>query len=433
MIVQRMLPAVAAGLIVFAMSAPAAEPTWPRWRGPQGDGHSAETGIPVKWDTSSIVWKTALKGSGQSSPIIWGDRIFLTSALERGKTRLVFCVDRKNGKILWEKAVWTGTPEQSHDQNGWATPSCATDGEIVVAFFGKGGLHCFTVEGKQLWSRDLGDFPGAWGVAASPVIVGDLVIQNCDAVGQSNLMAFNKKDGKTAWSTPRPVTERGGWSSPVLIGAGKPELVINGEPSVDGYDPATGKHLWSCKSFAGRGDPTVTPGNGLLYVINGQPGDIYAVKPGGAGDVTKTHMAWHTGRKSGRDQPSPILVGDYLVVTSMTGLATCYQASTGKVLWSGERLKGTFSSSPIAAGGLVYFQNETGDTTVIEPGPELKIVAENPLGGKRAVTVEPKKKGKKDAPKNDGSEVFRASLTPCEGQIFARSDRMLYCIGASKK
>jgi outer membrane protein assembly factor BamB len=189
----------------------------------------------------------------------------------------------------------------------------------------------------------------------------------------------------------------------------KQELVLNGETAVTGYDPETGKELWRCKSFVGRGEPTVTPGaGGLLFVVNGQPGDIYAVRPGGRGDVTKTHMAWHTPRKSGRDQPSPILTGNFMVVTSMTGLASCYDAPTGKVLWE-ERLKGSFSSSPVAAGNRVFFQNEIGNTTVIEPGPELKVVAENTLGTK--------------------GEVFRASLIPCGGQWFTRSDKAAYCIG----
>lgn len=398
--------------VLFAASVSAAESNWPGWRGPEGTGHSSETGIPVQWDTKNIVWKTTLKGSGQSSPVIWGDRIFLTAALDSGKTRLVTCVDRKTGGIVWEKEAWTGTPEATHAQNGWASATCVTDGERVVAFFGKGGLHCYSVEGKHLWSRDLGNFPGVWGTAASPIIVGDLVIQNCDAAGEGLLLAVNKTDGKDVWRTPRTVPERGGWTTPVLVSVGsKQELVVNGEKAVMGYDPKSGKQLWSCKSFAGRGDPTVTPGKGLLYVINGQPGDIYAVKPGGGGDVTKSHMAWHTPRKSGRDQPSPILVGNYLVVCSMTGMTTCYEAATGKPLWT-ERIKGTFSSSPIAVGGLVYFQNEAGETTVIEPGSKLNISTTNSLGA--------------------SGEVFRAALTPSAGQMFARSDKTLYCIGVKK-
>jgi outer membrane protein assembly factor BamB len=188
------------------------------------------------------------------------------------------------------------------------------------------------------------------------------------------------------------------------------ELVLNGANAVIAYDPATGKQLWSCKSFNGRGEPTATPGHGLLFLINGLPGDIYAVRPGGEGDVTRAHMAWHTPRRSGRDQPSPLVVGDYIVVMNMGGIATCYEAKTGKELGK-ERVTGKFSSSPIAAAGRAYFQNDDGMTFVLEPGPTMKIVARNALGV-------------------GAGESFRASLSPSAGQIFSRSDRALYCIGS---
>lgn len=394
---------------LVAATALGADPTWPRWRGPDGDGQSPETNLPLKWDAKSVVWRTPLPGAGQSSPVVWGDRLFLTAAPDGGAKRVVLALDRKTGKILWEKQAWAGTPEKSHAQNGWATATCATDGERVVAFFGKGGLHCYSADGKPLWSKTLGEFPGVWGTSASPVIVGNLVVQNCEAAGEGALVAFDKTSGAEAWRTPRPAPEKGGWSTPVLVKAnGKQELVLNGERAVTGYDPQTGKELWRCKSFSGRGEPTATPADGLVFLVNGQPGDIYAVRPGGTGDVTKSHMAWHTPRKGGRDQPSPIVVGKYLVVSNMAGLATCYDAPTGKVLWS-DRLKGAFSSSPVAAGGKVFFQNEGGDTTVLEPGPEYKVAAENTLGVK--------------------GEVFRASLVPCGGYWFTRSDKAAYCVG----
>src|ERR1043165_5284902 len=304
---------------------------WPSWRGPAGDGHSQESGLPVQGNGSSVVWKTALPGNGHSSPVIWGDRIFLTAALEQGKKRIVLCVDRKKGTILWQHEAWSGVPEPSHKMNGWASSTCVTDGERVVAFFGKGGIHCYSVDGKQLWSRDLGAFLGPWGTSACPIIIGDLVIQNCDALQDAFLVALDKKTGKTVWQTRRSSPERGGWSTPVLVSAAShKELVLNGEKAVTGYDPLSGKELWSCKSFSGRGEPTVTPANGLVYVINGLPGDIYAVRPGGKGDVTKTHMAWHTPRKGGRDQPSPIIVGNYLVTADMTGITTSYDRHTDK-------------------------------------------------------------------------------------------------------
>ncbi len=410
---DRLIPGLIL-LVTFGMApVRGAGPNWSCWRGPDGDGHSAETGLPVRWDAHAVVWKTPLKGRGQSSPVLWGDRLFLTTALENGRQRVVLCVDRRDGKVLWERVAWTGTPEKSHAMNGWATPTCATDGERVVAFFGKGGIHCYTVEGRPLWSRDLGPFAGPWGTAASPVIVGDLVVQNCDAEREAFLIALDKRTGQTVWRTPREAPERGGWSTPVLVRAGgRRELVLNGAKAVIAYDPATGKPLWWCKSFAGRGEPTATPGHGLLFMVNGLQGDFYAVRPGGDGDVTRSRMAWHTPRRGGRDQPSPIVVGDYVVVANMAGLVTCYEAATGKELWK-ERWGGKFTASPIAAGGRAYFQNEAGTTYVLEPGPTAKLIARNELGA---------------AP----GEVFRASLTPAGGQIFDRSDRMLYCIGTPK-
>jgi len=406
---RRAIPAFAS--LVIALPCLAADANWPQWRGPRGDGHSAEAGVPIQWDARSVVWKAPLKGRGQSSPVIWGNRIFLTTALDNGKQRLVFCLDRKDGKLLWERVAWRGTPEKSHEMNGWATPTCATDGERVFAFFGRGGLHAFTVDGKPLWSRDLGRFEGPWGTSASPILAGDLVIQNCDAEKEAYLLAVDKRTGKTVWKTPRDVPERGGWSTPVLVPvSGRQELVLNGARAVTGYDPVTGKVLWSCRSFNGRGEPTATPGCGLVFMVNGLPGDLYAVRPGGSGDVTRSHMAWHTPRRGGRDQPSPIVVDNYLVVADMGGITTCYEADSGKELWK-ERLNSRFLSSPIAAGGRVYFQNEAGVTYVIEPGAKKKLVSQNNL----------------DAPTD---ETFRASLTPSGGQVFARSDRALYCIDA---
>ena len=407
--IRRCLVAGLMGLCL-GQTANSAEGDWPQWRGPSSDGHTSETNVPVKWDEKSIVWKTELPGNGQSSPVIAGDRIFLTSALEAGRQRVVFCVDRKSGKIVWQETVWTGTPEVTHKMNGWASATCATDGKHVVAFFGKGGFHCFDVAGKKLWSKDLGKFDGPWGAGASPLIVGGLVIQNCDAQGEASLVAMDLKSGGIVWQTPRQIPPRGGWSSPVLVDAGShQELVLNGEEVVTGYDATSGKKLWTCKTFSGRGEPTVTPGNGLLYVVNGKPGDFYALRPGGEGDITQTHMAWHTPRKSGRDQPSPIVVGNYVIVISMDGFGFGYDATTGKELWK-ERLGGTHVASPIAANGLVYFQDETGKTTVIKPGPKLEVVAENTLPA-------------------SGKEIFRASLTPSRGQMFSRSDTVLYCLG----
>ncbi|MCI0360715.1 MAG: PQQ-like beta-propeller repeat protein [Planctomycetaceae bacterium] len=396
-------------VLLSVIAARGAESNWPRWRGPGQDGHTSDAKLPVKWSADSVVWKTPLPGIGQSSPIIWGERIFLTSALDGGRERLVFCVDRQSGKILWQQSAWKGEPERSHDMNGWASASCVTDGEIVVAFFGRGGIHAYQVDGTHLWSRDLGRFESPWGTAACPIIVDGMVVQNCDADTDAQLVALDKRTGKDVWRTPR--RDYRGWSTPIVIDTGKRrELVLNGHEGVQAYDPATGRELWFCKSVKGRGEPTVTPVGELLCVINGLTGgEIYAVRPGGDGDVTATHMPWHTPRKGARDTPSPIVVGKYITTCDMSGIGTCYDADDGREYWK-ERLSGKLSGSPIAVGGLVYFLNEAGRTIVIEPGPALKIVAENDLPAGRG-------------------ESFRASLTPLDGQFFMRSTTVLYCVG----
>ena len=406
---------LAALVLVMALGgrAVAADGDWPNWRGPTCDGHTADRNVPQKWDDKSIVWRAALPGDGQSSPVIAGDIIFLTTALDGGKERVVFCVDRRNGKIVWQESVWMGTPEKTHAMNGWASATCATNGEQVVAFFGRGGLHCFDVAGKKLWSKDLGTFEGPWGTGASPLIVGKLVLQNCEAEEQASLTAFDLKTGDVVWKAPRDIPEKGGWSSPVLLPDGKRrDVVLNGFNGVTGYDPATGKKLWFCKSFAGRGEPTVAPGQGLMFVLNGLAGDVYAVKPGGTGDVTKSHMAWHTPRKVGRDQPSPIVIGNFMIAVSMDGIGCCYDVKTGRELWK-DRLGGKHTSSPIAANGLAYFQSDSGETIVVKPGPKMDIVARNVLP-------------------TTPDEIYRASLAPSNGQIFSRSNKTLYCISSGQ-
>ena len=402
--------AVASLVTATAVTATAhAESNWPSWRGPAGSGHSADDALPVKWTDANLVWKTQLVGSGQSSPTVWGERIFLTSSTEKGGNRHVMCLDRSTGELLWARVAWTGEPEETHWMNEFASATCATDGEHVIAFFGKAGIHCYDFSGELLWSRDLGQFVGDWGAAASPIIVGDLVIQNCDADADAYLVGLNKKTGETVWKTPRE--DLRGWCSPIVIDSGeRKELVLNGERGVNAYDPNTGKSLWFCRGDRGRGTPTVATYKDLLIAVAGRPGDMIAVRPGGSGTVNSTHEVWRTARRGGRDLPSPIVVGEYLLVFDLRpGMATCYEAATGKEL-NRIRISGGCSASPIAAGGLVYIPNEEGEVFVLKPGNKLEIVAQNKLS-------------------SGEDEVYRASLTPHQGQILCRSDKVLYCIG----
>jgi hypothetical protein len=266
------------------------------------------------------------------------------------------------------------------------------------------------MDGKPLWSRDLGTFPGPWGTGASPIILGDLVIQNCDAEGPSSLIALDKHSGRTVWQTDRGQRPRGGWNTPLVIDAGsRQELILNGEYGLRGYDPTSGKEHWFCRSFNGRGTPTPAFGQGMLFVISGLSGSVYAVRPGGEGEVADSRMVWHTPRRGGRDVSSPILVDNYLIVVNLAGVATCYDAAGGKQLWQ-ERLTGSLSASPILIGGLIYVQNEAGETLVIRSGDKLDVVARNDLG----------------APQG---EIFRSTLAPSGGRFYMRSDRAAYCVG----
>jgi len=368
----------------------------------------------VKWSPADVAWRTELPGIGHSSPCLWDERIFLTSARKSGSQveRYVICLDRGSGEILWKHRASAGEAEKVHSMNCFATATCATDGERIVAFFGRGGIHCYDIAGKKLWSYDAGDIPSPWGAAASPIIVGSKVIQNCDAAGASALIALDTKNGKVVWKTDRDDKPRGGWSTPILIDTGDmKELVLNGEFGVDGYNPDTGKHLWFCKGFNGRGTPMPLLNNGILYLLSGKPGDTFAVRPGGKGDVTASHMVWHTPRKKGRVLSSPAIYQDHMLNVSMEGYANCYDAPTGNLLWT-ERLDGRYTASPLLARGLFYIQSEAGETLVIRPGEKLDIVATNKVGA-------------------GAKEIFRASPVPAQGQLLLRSDRVLYCVGDS--
>jgi outer membrane protein assembly factor BamB len=385
-----------------------AETNWPSWRGPLGTGASEATDLPVQWNDSNVHWTTQLPGRGQSSPIVWDDKIFLTAAEEQGRKRIVMGLDRTTGKLLWQETAWSGDPEKTHKMNMFASATCVTDGEVVVAFFGRGGVHAYDLSGNKLWSRDLGLFEGPWGTGASPIIVGDLVIQNCDAEDKSSIIGLNKKTGKTVWETPRDRLR--GWSTPLVVETSlRTEIAVNGEHGVTAYDPTTGKELWFCKGDRGRGTPTVTRHKDILIAVSGRPGAMFAMRPGGSGTINATHEVWRTERRGERDLPSPIVVDDYLIVISLRpGLATCYDAATGEQL-DKIRLDGNFSASPISANGLIYIPNEAGEVTVLKPGKHLKVITTN----QHSV---------------DDDEIFRSSITPSHGELLIRSDRVLYCV-----
>lgn len=398
-------------LFAPAISSSAGDENWERWRGPMQNGHSLDQVAPLTWSDSQIRWQTELPGGGQSSPIVWGDRIFLTTEQDNGARRLVLAVSRDSGEILWQRQVWEGRPESSHAMNGWASATCVTDGKHVVAFFGIGGLHCFTVSGEHVWTRDLGPFEGPWGTAACPIIWNGLVIQNGDADANAFIAAFDLQTGQEKWRTRRP--DFRGWSTPVIVDSGnRTELVVNGHTGTIAYDPASGTQLWFCPCPKGRGTPSVTPHNGKLFVVNGLGGGgAYAVRPGGSGNVLESHQLWFSERRT-RDLPSPAVIGNTLLVMSLRGsVLSGYDIDSGQELWK-ERVGGQISASPVCYRDHAVFIAEDGTGVVIDPrSPDQRIAALNRL------TV-------------GDDEIFRASVTPNRGELLIRSNRRLICIKA---
>ena len=382
---------------------------WSSFRGPTGMGVT-EQEIPTSWNADSILWKKSIPGEGQSSVVEAGNKIFITASENSGNKRSLLCFTKDKGKLLWQRTVSYKGEESSHRMNGWCTPTPATEGNRVVAFLGPAGMHCFDTDGKKIWELQLGDFPGSWGAAASPVVKNGIIYQNCDSMGPSRLIAVSLETGKIIWDTPRIEKPRGGWSTPIFISHnGLPQLILNGEYGVRGYAPSSGKEIWFCKGFNGRGSPIPFYGNGLLYVVNGKPGDLYAVDPSGQRDVTETHLKWHARRNGGRDLPSPAMINSLVMVTSMSGVITCYDAKTGKTYWV-DRLEGAFSGSPFVSDNYYYIQSESGTTYVIKPKKHrLEVISKNQLS-------------------NNLEEIFRATLSPIDGKIFTRSNNQLYCI-----
>ena len=397
-------------LLLTAYSICQAETNWSQWRGSGGDGLSNASDVPQIFSAENLIWKTEIPGVGQSSPVFWEQMVYITSATDNGANRIVVAINRTSGKIAWQTSVWTGKPEETHSMNNRASSTCATDGNSVVAFFGKGGLHSLNAKtGRILWSKDLGTFEGPWGTGASPVIVDDLVIQNCDADNESSLMAFDLKTGKIVWQTSRETIR--GWSTPIVFqGTDRKELILNGHSKVVSYNPVTGDVYWECIASVGRGTPTLAVSKETVISVPGRSGTMVAIRPGGSGDVSGKQEAWRVPRTGGRDLPSPLVVGDYLIVTRLRpGIISCYNNKTGQQLWQ-QRVEGAFSSSPIAINGIVFTVTEDGVTHVFKPGASYEGIAKNSV----EATLE---------------ETFRASPAAFNGHLLLRSDKFLYCIG----
>ena len=395
-----------------AQSTPAAH--WPVWRGPYRDGRSDEKGVATKWtSTDNVAWKVPIAGKGHSSPVIWGDKIFLTTALEQDQRRMLLCLDRRDGKALWEREVLRSPLEQKHDLNSYASATPATDGTHVwVSFFQqpKVVLACYDMEGKEVWRKVPGEFKSIHGFCSSPVLYNDLVILNCDqdAVEPGEtawIVAYDRKTGEERWRTDRPNKTRSYCTPLIIEHSGKTQMVLSGSKSVASYDPDTGKQFWVIDGPTEQFVASLVYEDGILFVTGGYPDlHILGIDPGGTGNVTKTHIRWRD-HKGVSYVPSPVAHDGHFFIVADNGIASCFEAKTGQVKWK-ERLGRRHSASAVYADGHVYFPDDDGITWVVKASPKFELVAENPL-----------------------DEPTFASPAVAQGQLFIRTLNHLYCIG----
>ena len=379
---------------------------WSRWRGPSGQGLVAGAGYVDTWSaTENVLWKTAVPGRGNSSPIVWRDRIFLTTAHADGRLA-VLAFRRADGVPQWETVV-PGQPGRAHQKNGLASPTVSTDGVRLYASFGH-VLLALTLDGAIVWRQDLGQIGNYHGPAGSPLLYKDRVIVYQDQQRDSFIAAFDAATGRRLWRTSRQASI--GWGTPIAIRLGtRDEIVVNSEGQVQSYDPASGAELWNCRGMSFEVIPTPVVGHGLVFCSSGRAGPTLAIRPGGTGDVSQSHLAWSSQRGS-PFVPSPILVGDVLyMVNDMASIVTAVEATTGKALWQGRLGVATregFSASPVAVDGKVFFTNDEGETFVLRAGPTFDLMRVNRIG-----------------------ERMLASPALVEGRWYMRTDRHLVAVG----
>jgi outer membrane protein assembly factor BamB len=374
--------------LTFCLAATALIQDWPEFRGPTGQGHSTERGLPLTWsEDKNVKWKVAVPGRGWSSPAIQGDRIWLTTATEEGKSLRAVSIDRNSGAILQNIEVFLLKSAGSiNSKNSQASPTPVIEGDRVYLHFGALGTACITQSGQIVWKTRLAYDNGQHGPGGSPVIYGDLLIVSCDGQDIQYVAALDKNTGKMRWKRPREGYQA--YTTPLVIRLpGGDQVVSPGALRAISYEPRTGKELWQVSYGEGFSNvPRPVYGHGMVFICTGfhQP-SLLAVRLDGRGDVTKTHVAWALKRGVSLT-PSPLLIGDELYLISDNGIATCVDAKTGTEHWR-VRIDGSHSASPIYADGRIYFLSEDGESVVIAPGKEFKLLARNQLDGETLASM----------------------------------------------
>ena len=398
--------------LILAFSDAVLAENWPGWRGPRGDGTSLEKNVPVRWsETQNVMWKVPIPGKEHASPIVWGRHIFVVTAIKEKKQRILLCLDRKDGQTLWQRVVFEAPMERINRLNSYASSTPATDGErVYVSFLDRDKMFvaAYDFDGNKVWEVRPGVFSSMHGYCSSPVIWKDKVIVNGDHDGPSYIVALSRATGQTIWKTPRPNRTRS-YCTPIIRQIdGRNQMILSGTKCVASYDPDTGKQHWLIDGPTEQFVASIVYNGELLFMTCGFPKRfIQAIRPDGRGNVTDTHVLWQKDRDCSY-VPSPIAFGPYFLVVADNGIATCFEAKTGKSCWR-ERLGPHYSASLVSANGLVYFLSDKGVMTVVKPGAELEIVARNELG-----------------------QNTYASPAISDSQIFLRGAKHLYCISTEK-
>jgi len=436
-----LLAVIGAGLLsaTLAVGLAPEDAYWPYWRGPAANGMAAGD-APLHWSaTQNVRWKTDIPGLGNSSPVVWGDQIFLTTAIKTGAPAVtetaaapqagargrapsgpqaehkfeVLCLDRKTGKVLWQRTATTAIPHEGFHQTygSFASNSPVTDGKNVYAFFGSRGMYCYDLKGNLVWKKDFGvqmRMRMAFGEGMAPVLSGDRLILVFDHEGDSFMVVLDKTTGKEIWRTARD--EKSGWAAPLVVDvAGRKQVVVSATKRVRSYDLENGKQIWECGGLGGNTIPQPVRQDDLIFVMSGyQNPNLMAIRLGREGDLTGTDAVVWSQPKGNSYTPSPVIFDNKLYVLTDTGMISCYHARTGEPYYHQVRLPKTYSfkSSPVGANGRLYLASENEDVIVLRMGEKYEVLATNTMP----------------------DQMFIATPAITGGEIFLRSRTSLYCI-----